>query len=57
MVRFGVQTFIKIVFQAMLNECQKHKFIEKQNKDYMYISMKQALITFRYRLYICFNYM
>lgn len=37
MVRFGVQTFTMIVFQAMLNECQKHKFIEKQNKDYMYI--------------------
>lgn len=37
MVRFRVQTITMIVFQAMLNECQKHKFIEKQNKDYMYI--------------------
>lgn len=41
MVRFRVQTFTMIVFQAMLNECQKHKFIEKA-KQRLHVHLNES---------------
>lgn len=38
MVRFGVQTFTMIVFQAMLNECQKQVYRKTKQRLHVHLN-------------------